>query len=94
LPSSFFFDVYSIDPFIAAHYVLIYLTDLGGLPAKGKLSMMNIVLEQLQQNPVGRQRLKLVERKGTGHPDSICDAVMEEDRAGRLCLAQTGSGSY
>jgi len=56
--------------------------------------MMNIVLEQLQQNPVGRQRLKLVERKGTGHPDSICDAVMEEDRAGRLCLAQTGSGSY
>ena len=40
--------------------------------------MPNIILEQLQQTPVAQQRVELVERKGTGHPDSICDAVLEE----------------
>ena len=40
--------------------------------------MSEITVELLQQTPVGHQHLELVERKGTGHPDSICDAVMEE----------------
>jgi len=40
--------------------------------------MPNIIIEELKQKPVDRQRIELVERKGTGHPDSICDAIMEE----------------
>jgi S-adenosylmethionine synthetase len=40
--------------------------------------MSNIILEELKQTPVGQQRVELVERKGTGHPDSICDAIMEQ----------------
>jgi len=39
--------------------------------------MSNIILEELKQTPVEQQRVELVERKGTGHPDSICDAIME-----------------
>src|SRR5262249_57206489 len=27
--------------------------------------------------PVRRQQIELVERKGVGHPDSMCDAIME-----------------
>jgi S-adenosylmethionine synthetase len=37
-----------------------------------------IVVEALNQNPIAEQRVELVERKGVGHPDTICDAVMEE----------------
>jgi S-adenosylmethionine synthetase len=40
--------------------------------------MNNIVVEELKQTPVDQQRVELVERKGTGHPDSICDAMMEQ----------------
>jgi S-adenosylmethionine synthetase len=40
--------------------------------------MSQLVIEALQQIPVDRQRVELVERKGTGHPDSICDAIMEQ----------------
>jgi len=40
--------------------------------------MSNIILEELKQTPVEQQRVELVERKGTGHPDSICDAIMEQ----------------
>lgn len=39
--------------------------------------MRNILLESLQQRPVEQQLVELVERKGVGHPDSICDAIME-----------------
>ncbi len=39
--------------------------------------MPRIILEELKQTPVEQQRVELVERKGTGHPDSICDAIME-----------------
>jgi len=39
--------------------------------------MRNILLESLQQLPVEEQQVELVERKGVGHPDSICDAIME-----------------
>jgi S-adenosylmethionine synthetase len=40
--------------------------------------MSNITIEALKQTPVGEQRVELVERKGTGHPDSICDAIAEQ----------------
>ena len=39
--------------------------------------MSNIIVEGLKQIPMAQQRVELVERKGTGHPDSICDAIME-----------------
>jgi S-adenosylmethionine synthetase len=39
--------------------------------------MRNIIVEQLARTPVEAQQVELVERKGVGHPDSICDAIME-----------------
>ena len=39
---------------------------------------MGIRVIQLQQVPVGEQPLEIVERKGVGHPDHICDAIMNE----------------
>lgn len=36
-----------------------------------------IVVEAFRGKPVQEQRLEVVERKGTGHPDQICDSVME-----------------
>ncbi len=39
--------------------------------------MRDILIEKLPGIPVSRQRLELVERKGIGHPDTICDAIME-----------------
>lgn len=38
----------------------------------------NILIEQLRQFPADQQAFELVERKGKGHPDSICDAIAEE----------------
>src|SRR3972149_9104319 len=38
----------------------------------------NILVEALQHTSVEGQRVELVERKGTGHPDSVCDAIMEQ----------------
>lgn len=40
--------------------------------------MRNITVESMDKTPVEDQRVELVERKGVGHPDSICDAIMEE----------------
>src|SRR2546425_4879173 len=39
---------------------------------------MGLVVSELRQTPVGEQALEIVERKGLGHPDHICDAVMNE----------------
>ena len=39
---------------------------------------MGIRISELQQVPVGEQPLEIVERKGVGHPDHICDAIMNE----------------
>jgi S-adenosylmethionine synthetase len=39
---------------------------------------MKVVVEELRGPSVARQRTEMVERKGLGHPDSICDAIMEE----------------
>ena len=40
--------------------------------------MRNIVVQDLKQTPLEKQRLEIVERKGLGHPDYICDAVMDQ----------------
>ncbi len=39
--------------------------------------MREIVIETLEPLPVHRQRVEIVERKGIGHPDYICDALAE-----------------
>lgn len=39
--------------------------------------MLDITVEQASLVPVGRRLAEYVERKGTGHPDTICDGVME-----------------
>lgn len=46
--------------------------------------MRNIIVEDLKQTPLEKQRLEIVERKGLGHPDSMCDAVMDQVSIG-LC---------
>ncbi len=40
--------------------------------------MRNIIVESLRQTPIEKQKLEIVERKGLGHPDYICDAIMEK----------------
>jgi len=37
--------------------------------------MLNLIVEELKQTPVYEQRLEIVERKGIGHPDTICDGI-------------------
>lgn len=39
--------------------------------------MTQITIEQLRQIPTAQRRTEHVERKGLGHPDTICDCVME-----------------
>ncbi len=39
---------------------------------------MTIRVNELLQVPVGEQPFEIVERKGVGHPDHICDAIMNE----------------
>jgi S-adenosylmethionine synthetase len=36
-----------------------------------------LVVEALAGTPVNRRRVELVERKGVGHPDTICDSLVE-----------------
>jgi len=40
--------------------------------------MRNIFVNGLNQTPLERQKLEIVERKGLGHPDSICDSIMDQ----------------
>lgn len=37
----------------------------------------NIVVEEFRQIPLEDQKFEVVERKGLGHPDSICDAILD-----------------
>jgi S-adenosylmethionine synthetase len=46
--------------------------------------MRNIIVESLKQTALEKQRLEIVERKGIGHPDYMCDAVMDHISR-RLC---------
>jgi S-adenosylmethionine synthetase len=38
----------------------------------------NILVDCLKQTPLEQQKLEIVERKGLGHPDYICDAIMDK----------------
>jgi S-adenosylmethionine synthetase len=40
--------------------------------------LRNIAIEELKASEVYRQKVEVVERKGLGHPDYICDAIMEQ----------------
>jgi S-adenosylmethionine synthetase len=39
---------------------------------------MQLVLQELIGPPIERREVEIVERKGLGHPDTICDALAEE----------------
>ena len=52
----------------------------------GNDGMLPLVLDYLPHIPVSQQPMELVEREGLGHPDSICDAIME---AISVALCQT-----
>ncbi|WP_018936280.1 methionine adenosyltransferase [Thioalkalivibrio sp. ALJ24] len=39
---------------------------------------MKIMVGELEGRPVGLQPVEVVERKGLGHPDTLCDALAEE----------------
>ena len=38
---------------------------------------MTIFVEALRDTPIAARRIELVERKGIGHPDTICDSLVE-----------------
>ncbi len=38
---------------------------------------MNINIEPITMKPLEKQEIEIVERKGIGHPDSICDGIAE-----------------
>ncbi|MEM2252720.1 MAG: methionine adenosyltransferase, partial [Candidatus Bathyarchaeia archaeon] len=40
--------------------------------------MENIVITPLKGIPLEEQEIEIVERKGLGHPDTICDLIMDE----------------
>jgi S-adenosylmethionine synthetase len=55
--------------------------------------MDNVFINALGRIPVPEQPLEIVERKGLGHPDSICDAVMNDMSAAlsAIYIEQFGS---
>jgi S-adenosylmethionine synthetase len=40
--------------------------------------MRDIIVASLDQVPLENQKIEVVERKGLGHPDSMCDCIMNE----------------
>ncbi|MCX9084123.1 MAG: methionine adenosyltransferase [Candidatus Methanoperedens sp.] len=40
--------------------------------------MRNIEIEELGATPITRRKVEVVERKGLGHPDYICDSIMNQ----------------
>lgn len=55
-----------------------------------------LVVEALAERAVGRRRVELVERKGIGHPDTICDALVETIAVAlnRMYLEQLGAVAH
>jgi S-adenosylmethionine synthetase len=54
---------------------------------------VSLVVEALRQTPVAARRVELVERKGIGHPDTICDSIVEAFAVAlnRMYRARTGA---
>ncbi|KAB2946316.1 MAG: S-adenosylmethionine synthetase [Candidatus Methanoperedens nitroreducens] len=46
--------------------------------------MRNIEIEEFRATPITERKVEVVERKGLGHPDYICDSIMNEVSI-RLC---------
>jgi S-adenosylmethionine synthetase len=44
--------------------------------------MRNILVNGSKRTPLEKQRIEIVERKGVGHPDSMCDAIMDQVSVG------------
>ncbi len=40
--------------------------------------MRNIEIEELSATPIAERKVEVVERKGIGHPDYICDSIMNQ----------------
>ena len=40
--------------------------------------MRGITIEHVKAPPMGARKVEVVERKGLGHPDTICDSIMNE----------------
>jgi len=40
--------------------------------------MLDVLVDRLGSQPVSEQDIEVVERKGLGHPDTICDGIMEQ----------------
>ncbi len=40
--------------------------------------MRNILVNDSKRTPLEKQPIEIVERKGVGHPDSMCDAIMDQ----------------
>jgi len=55
--------------------------------------MRNIVVNGSKRTPLEKQQIEIVERKGVGHPDSMCDAIMDQVSVGlsRAYLEQFGT---
>jgi S-adenosylmethionine synthetase len=56
----------------------LYATLVTSLRKTGGQNLRNIAIEELKASEVYRQKVEVVERKGLGHPDYICDAIMEQ----------------
>ena len=48
-----------------------------GAAGSGPRPSMSLVIEAIGGTPVAERRIEVVERKGIGHPDTICDSVAE-----------------
>jgi S-adenosylmethionine synthetase len=44
--------------------------------------MRNILVNGSKRMPLEKQQIEIVERKGVGHPDSMCDAIMDQVSVG------------
>ena len=48
-------------------------------PQRSKsIQSTNVMVEQAYHRPVAQQHTEIVERKGLGHPDTICDTIHEQ----------------
>jgi len=54
---------------------------------------MTVFVEALRDPPMAARRIELVERKGIGHPDTMCDSLVESISLAlnRLYLTRTGA---
>jgi S-adenosylmethionine synthetase len=55
--------------------------------------MRNIIVNGSKRTPLEKQQIEIVERKGVGHPDSMCDAIMDQVSVGlsRVYLEKFGT---